>query len=656
LEKAGSYFCFSPVIFIERVIDRWVSARICCKRFLNIYLVIIKSDIFYLDISMLVCRLLFVLKSETNVEKDIEFMKILNGIGVSAGIAISPAYVVRRGDPPVSRETISPDDIENEKKSFREALILTNDQLERSRSIIATRMGEEHAQMIDVQIMLLTDKSIIDKVIRQIEEKRETAAYVFSKVINSYIELSENTMDSFFKERIKEFRDLKQRVLSNLLGHKHDLIHKHRESRILVIDHLSPSETAQLMGSNYTGIICEVGGETSHIAIMARTMEIPAVLGVTNAVSLISPNKRIIIDGKSGEILVDPDAATIERHMDKIENINQHREILMKDIDKPAITLDGIEVTVASNIELPEEMKIMKKYHSKGVGLFRTELLYITNPTLPSEQLQSRIYQRLVQSCEDNLVIIRTFDVGGDKIAESISPHLDPNPFLGWRAIRIGLDYPHLLKTQIRAILRASAFGKCAIMFPMISSMNEIFASKRIVDEAKEELKKENVDFDNNIRIGIMVETPAAAILSDRMARHLDFLSIGTNDLVQYTLAVDRGNEKVSKYYQTYNPAVIELIKKTIDAGHNNGIWVGMCGEMAGKLIAVPMLLGMNLNEFSVNPAQIPMIKAIIRRLSYTDVKNIADDVLKLDTHEQVVNHLKIEFEKRMPESFSKFI
>jgi phosphotransferase system enzyme I (PtsI) len=583
-------------------------------------------------------------------------MTLIEGIGVSSGVSISTALVVSRKEPPECRKSIVPENIEHERKRLLDALSLTRDQLEKTKLSIAKNMGTEKAGLIDAQIMLLSDPMIVDPSLERISSELVSAETALSDTIEISISSFKSFTDSFFQERLQEFLDIKNRVIANLLGNDNKLIPEVKESRILVIDHLSPSETAQLFGSNYVGIVCEMGGETSHIAIMARTMEIPAVLGVENATKLVTPNSRVIVDGNEGRVYVNPDSPTIEKNLNKIERISEMRELVLKENDLDPVTTDGREIIVASNIELPEEVRIMKTYRSKGIGLFRTELLYMTSPDFPSEELQTRIYQRVIQECKNDLVIIRTFDIGGDKLSDKLDQHLEPNPFLGWRAIRIGLDFPHLLKTQIRAILRASIFGKCAIMFPMISNLNEVIRAKEITEQAKLELTNEGLSFDPDVQVGIMIEVPSAALMSYKIAPHIDFMSIGTNDLIQYTLAVDRGNERVSKLYKTYSPAVLELIKRTIDAGHSAGKWVGMCGEMAGKPLAIPLLVGLGIDELSVNPSQIPLVRSIIRRISSVEAKKIADQVMDMQTHEEVIGFLKQKAEENLPEQIVQFI
>lgn len=577
-------------------------------------------------------------------------MKEFNGIGVSSGVSIATAYIVKRSEPIVTKRHIDKDETQGEINSFIDAVNLTREQLTRTQNLLAKSMGSEQTYLIEAQIMLLSDKTIVDETVAQIENDGLNASYAFSRVIDVFLDHSEKMDNPFFKERIQEFQDIKRRVLSNLLGSKHDFLIKQTESKILVIDHLSPSETAQLLDSNYKGIICEVGGETSHIAIMAKTMEIPAVLGVANATCAINPDETVIVDGTDGIVYASPDSITLEKNIKRIELFNEVNDQLIDELQHESITPDGKRFAVASNIELPDEVRLMKKYQSEGIGLFRTELLYITRPEIPAEELQYHIYRRVIQQCEDELVIIRTFDIGGDKFSENFEHHLEPNPFLGWRAIRVGLDFPHLQKKQIRAILRASVTGKTAIMFPMISNVEEVEEAIEMVEQSKSELRQKNIGFDESIQIGIMVEVPSAALLSHKIAPMVDFMSIGTNDLIQYTLAADRGNEKVRKWYQSYNPAVLKLIKMTIDACHDNGIWVGMCGQFAGKPLAIPLLMGMGIDELSVNPSQIPLVRGIIKRVSYKDAQEIAAKALAMNTNKEIEDYLWDRLEAILPE------
>ena len=578
--------------------------------------------------------------------------KIYKGIGSGSGFAIAPAVVVQRGEFEIPYVELAPHEIDRELKRFDNAIKLTKKQLNRVRDAIAKAMGDEAASVIDAQIMVLSDPACVDETKKLIKTQRVNAEYAFDTVIQGTIDALSSSNSTTFVERVQDFQDVRRRLLSNLMGLKHQVIPVVDRESVLVINHLAPSETAQLFGSKYVGLVTEAGGFTSHIAIMARTMDLPTVLGIEGITGVVPEGANVIVDSMLGQVVVDPEPEILDEYRRRKELYVSRRNFFMEAVDKPAVTRDGVKLTVSANLELIEELPLVRHYGAQGIGLFRTELLYIQREDLPPEDEQFEVYKKIAQTVAPGQAVIRTFDVGGDKLGNLFEHHYEPNPFLGFRAIRIGLAYPEILKTQIRAILRASAFGKLLIMFPMIALPEEMVRAREIVEEVKEELRQKNIPFDESIQVGAMIEVPSAALLARELAEVSDFFSIGTNDLIQYTLAADRGNPRVAHVYQTYHPAVLRLIKHAIDSAHFAGKWVGMCGEMAGEMRAVPMLLGMGLDEFSAVPARVPVIKKIIRSMYMKTAREIAENVLRFKTQAEVVEYLDEQLEEIIPEAF----
>jgi len=581
----------------------------------------------------------------------VETKKYLYGIGVSDGIAIGPAYVVRRAKVDVFERTIPRSEIDSERERFRRVIRKTTDELEAIRERMAKTTGESTARIIDAQIYLLNDPKLIDPIIEGIETELKNAEILFERQIDKIIaEFSEqHSGNTFALERVQDLYDLKNLVLSNLVGVRNYVVGNPDEASILVIPHLAPSESVQLLNKNIIGIVTERGGETSHIAIIARTMEIPAVVGVPEATEKISDKTLLILDAQKGIVIPNPDSETVKKYREKEGIYISRKAKFLQTRTQIPITLDGHRVTVLANIELPEQVELVKRYGGEGVGLFRTELLFISQEEFPSEERQFELYKSVISLLAPQPVIIRTFDIGGDKLTYSMGQKLDPNPFLGLRAIRIGIVQPHILKTQLNAILKSSAFGNVKIMFPMISNLEELQKAISIYEECKRTLAGKRVKFNENIELGIMVEVPSAAISSRYLAEYVNFFSIGTNDLIQYTLAVDRGNQKVAHWYQSFHPAVLKLIKETVSSARLANIWVGVCGEMAGDPRATILLLGLGIDEFSCVPMRIPIIKSIIRSVRYKDAQQVAEEALKCKSHTEVVELLNTKNKELLP-------
>ncbi len=576
----------------------------------------------------------------------------LLGLGVSEGIAIAPAHKIERGDITVEKTTISASEVDREIERFQKAIKQSRDQLLRIQAGMAKSIGNGSAAIIEAQIMLMSDISVVEESEAVISDMLLSAETAFDSVISRGIEALSSADDPLLAERANDFQDVRRRVLSNLLGMAHHVIRDVVEDRILVIQHLAPSETAQLFNNKFVGLALEMGGTTSHVAIMTRTMEIPCVLGIQGVTEAIENGEMTIIDGKKGFVIVNPTQKTLDDYRKRKSDQQKRKLQLARYKDDEARTLDGHHINVGANIELPGESEAIPKYGADGIGLFRTELLYTRSTNLPSEDEQTAVYTQVAESLAPKPVVIRTFDIGGDKFSELLGAPFEPNPYLGWRAIRIGLDRPRVLKTQLRALLRSAKGNNVKVMFPMISNIDEVIQAKALMEESRKELLSEGIDCADRIETGIMVEIPSVAIMAREIAPIVNFFSIGTNDLVQYTLAVDRGNQRVSRLYQSFNPAVLKLIKYTIDAAHFAGIWCGLCGEMAADPTATLMLIGMGVDELSLNAPSVPLIKSIIRSVDRRDARAVADSCIRLTNHSEVVNFLKEKNRELLPPEF----
>ncbi len=585
-------------------------------------------------------------------------MEVLKGLSSSPGIVIEKAYVVNRCELVVSEKHISLDEMDAEIERFENAVERAKTQLKRiSASLLKSGGGETAADIIDAQLYLLNDITLIDEVIALVNQENKNPEYILEKKIDEAIRSIRNADDDYLKERVDHLIDVKRRLLANLLESKHQTIISPEEERILVVDHLAPSETVRVYHSNFVGIVTEMGGVTSHISIMARTMEIPAVIGLEGITKKVTHDSTLILDGEKGTVIIDPDEPTKQKYLDFKQEFRRWKLKFEGAKELTPITKDNHRITLAANIELLEEIEVVKSYNAEGVGLFRTEVLYSTQQDFPSQEQQYQTYLDASEQVKPQSIIIRTFDIGGDKVSHSEDHRYEPNPFLGWRAIRIGLSYPNLLKNQMKAILRAAAKNKnIKIIFPLLSNLDEIRKINALLQECKDELRAQNIPFDENMEAGVMIEVPSAAIIARDLAKYVDFFSIGSNDLVQYTLAVDRGNARVADLYQSYNPAILKLIKFTVDSGHLEGIWVGLCGQIAGDPKATAMLLGMGLDEFSTNPVLVPEIKTVIRALKFSDCRNISEKVIKLHTEQEVLDLLKQENKRLLPSELFEHI
>ncbi len=572
--------------------------------------------------------------------------RILKGIAVSKGIAQGTVFIYETEEVEVFQTPILPVYLKEETERFLKALEKTKQDLINIQERINLEIGEDFAQFLDAQIMMLSDREIIDTVNRRIFEEKKNAEYIYQQVINDYAKKLSESKDQYLKERVADIWDVGMRVLRNLLGLTHSSIVKVPSESIIVAHDISPSEAALINPTNILAIATEVGGRTSHTAITARALEIPAVLGIKGLMRKIENGQIVIIDGDRGILIRHPSEGRIHFYETAKKKEEEREKALSPFCELPPKTRDGRYIDVSANIEFFAEYTHAQKYGAEGIGLFRTEFLYLTRRGNPSEEEQYRVYNALAQRMKPRSVIIRTYDLGGDKI---FSDYHEANPFLGWRAIRVCLDDLDFFKIQLRAILRASVNKNVKIMFPMISTYEEIKRINLIFSKVKKELKSKNIEFDEEIQLGIMVETPSAALMSSHLAHQVDFFSIGSNDLTQYALGVDRGNEKISQLFDHFHPAVLHLIKRIIDAGHHAHIWVGLCGELAADPLAIPLLLGLGLDELSMNPASIPRAKMVLRSITIPECEEIAEGALNLRTALEVKRYLRRAIHKKFP-------
>lgn len=568
-------------------------------------------------------------------------MKRLTGIGASEGVSIGKVLLFVEGNIVIPQEIDANSTIEGELAKLENGLKKSKTQLIAIREKVKEKMGEDKAAIFDGHIMLLEDEDLIEEVEAKITGDKLPAARALREGIDEYREMISQLDDPYLRERAADLQDIGKRWLKNLLEIKINDFSNLEPNTIVVTKDLTPSDTAQIDLENCVGFITEIGGKTAHSAIMARSLELPAVVGVKGVLGEVKDGELVIMDGETGEIFLEPTEKLVEEYKIKQEKIRVEKEELKKLIHEEAVTLDGRKVDIWGNIGSPNDVDAVIESGATGIGLYRTEFLFMNSDHFPTEEEQYQAYRVVAEKMQGKPVTIRTMDIGGDKELPYLDLPKEMNPFLGYRAIRISLENKDMFKTQLRAILRASQYGQIKIMYPMISSINEIRKANAILEECKKELDEIGKIYDRNIKVGIMVETPSTAIVAYKFAKEVDFFSIGTNDLTQYFLAVDRGNELVSSLYNSFNPAVLEAIQKVIDAAHHAGISVSMCGEFAGDKRATRLLLGMGLDSFSMSASSGLTVKKIIRNSNYVDAQKYRDLILKQDTPEDVIEKLK---------------
>lgn len=559
----------------------------------------------------------------------------ISGIAASAGIAIAKAFILEHPNYSVEKRTVT--DVEAEIAKLDAALAQSQSELEKIKERTLQEMGEKKAEIFASHLLILNDPELIDPVKDKIRNKQVNAEFALDDTAAQFIAMFENMKSEYLQERAADMRDVTKRVLNHLLGLKFMSPAEISEETIVLAEDLTPSDTAQLNRKYVKGFATNIGGRTSHSAIMARSLEIPAVVGTKDVLSQAKSGDLIIVDGLDGEVFVNPSDEVVAEYRQKQQAYEKQREEWRKLRDEATVSTDGVHVELAANIGTPNDVAGVLENGGEGVGLYRTEFLYMGRDKLPSEDVQYNAYKTVLEKMEGKPVVVRTLDIGGDKELPYLDLPKEMNPFLGFRAVRLCLDRQDIFRTQLRALLRASVHGNLRIMFPMIATLGEFREAKAILLEEKAKLISEGVAVSEEIQLGIMVEIPSTAVLADQFAKEVDFFSIGTNDLIQYTMAADRMNERVSYLYQPYNPSILRLIKMVIDAAHANGRWAGMCGEMAGDATAIPLLLGLGLDEFSMSATSILPARSQISKLSRADMEKLAAQALDMQTAEEVV-------------------
>jgi len=573
-------------------------------------------------------------------------MNILRGIAVSGGIGIGRAFLFTSRPPELRRVRIPEKSIPAEQERLADILACVEKELVLLQERIHKTLGPEFADFLEVQIRILSDPALLEVCKRNIGEA-QSAEYAFSKAIKEISRPLLETSGGLFKERLADIEDVTNRVLRSLLSLPSvSIVDAPHESVVLAHD-IPPSEIVLLDPGRVRGVATEIGGRTSHIAIIAKALEIPAVLGVERLVENLGTDEQAVVDGQRGQVVLRPTEHRASMYREEIRELAKRRKSLFESAPKAVLTLDERKIDISANIELTSEIYSLERYGAQGVGLFRTEYIFLTKRRFPSEEEQYRIYGEAAHQLKPHPLIIRTLDLGGDKVFPGYE---EANPFLGWRAVRFLFDNEDLFLQQLRAILRASAHGNVKIMFPMISDVSEIKRAKRLLKLAREQLEDRRQRFDPQMEIGIMIEIPSAALMADRFAEHVDFFSLGTNDLTQYTIAVDRGNEKISRLFNHYHPAVLQLIRRVIGAGHKAHIWVGVCGEMAAEPLGVALLVGLGVDELSMTPCAVPVARRIIRNVRVDELRRIASKAVEYSTPVEVVRYLRRELSRKFPD------
>ncbi len=568
-----------------------------------------------------------------------EERRILNGIPASPGIAIGRAFVYNRRFATIHQRSVPDDKVEEEIERFQTAVDAALDDLTQLQRRIAVDIDQEILKIFRTHQAVLEDPEVVDVTIVRIRREKTNAEYIFDEVMRGWISNYSSIENPFFRERTADFEDVHYRVLAKLTGSVRSRIEAADGHVVLVAHSLSPSDTAELNRDTVCGFITDAGGQTSHTAIVARGLAVPAVVGANGATQAITDGMMIIIDGNTGMVHLDPDPETVDRYRETQSQLSVLEHELQELRDLPAVTRDGRQIELSANIELSAELEDVLNHGADGIGLYRTEFLYLVRNDLPSEEEQTRTYREIARRMAPHAVIIRTLDLGADKMPGRMPG--EANPALGQRGIRFCLNRPDMFKVQLRSILRASLVGNVSLMFPMISGIHELRQAKALLEEARSELKEDGVSPDRLKSIGIMVEIPSAALTAHDLAKEVDFFSIGTNDLIQYTLAADRGNSSIASLYNPCHPAVLQLVALVIQAAHDNDIWVGVCGAMAAHPLAACILLGMGVDELSMSPIDIPEIKSLIRSADFQELKTVTRDALELPTSEEIVRFLK---------------
>ncbi len=565
--------------------------------------------------------------------------KELKGIAASKGIAVAKVYKLQEVD--LTIDVPSEIVVNDEVAKLETAMTDTLSQLDEIKAIALEKLGEEEAQVFDAHKLILEDPELIGQVKMKIENENKDAATAIMEVTDFFVMMFEGMEDEVFKGRASDIKDVRKRFVANVLGRKIPELSTISEEVVIVAEDLTPSETSQLNKEVTLGFVTNIGGRTSHSAIMARSLEIPAVVGTGNVVEEAEDGDIILLDGLDGNVILNPTDAEIQEYQAKADKFEEEKKLWQEYKDKPTVSKDGHHTELVANIGTPNDLEGVINNGAEGVGLYRTEFLYMDSNELPSEEVQFTAYKKVLETMGEKPVVVRTLDIGGDKELSYLKFPEEMNPFLGYRAIRLCLDRDDIFRVQLRALLRASVFGNLKIMFPMIATLQEFRDAKAILLEEKERLIAEGIEVSDDIEIGIMVEIPSTAMMADTFAKEVDFFSIGTNDLIQYTMACDRMSEKISYLYQPYNPAILRMVRNVVNAANAEGKWAGMCGEMASDPIAIPLLLGIGLHEFSMSATAVLPSRLQIANLSKSEIEKAIDEVLNLSTADEVEQYVK---------------
>jgi phosphotransferase system enzyme I (PtsI) len=575
------------------------------------------------------------------------------GINASPGVAIGPALVLDTEEYRIPHRTIEPSQLASQVENLDAALQASRQEVSELRVAAARKLGDDTAVIFSFHEQFISDPKLRDSIVALIEKRQYTAAYAFGQVMNQRQRMFRNVADPYLKERVRDLFDIEKRVLRHILGRAREDMTRLSEPVIIVAHDITPSQAVSFDRRHILGFAINVGGQTSHMAIIARMLGIPAVVALNDITSDVAGGESVVLDGSNGIVITNPDQQTVARYEAQRQEYERFSTQLRALRDEPAITRDGVPIQMLANIEVPEEAPAAMEAGAEGIGLYRTELLFLSSPRTPTEEQQYEAFREVIQAADGKPVIIRTIDLGADKLSPSMGPQHDHNPVLGLRSLRYCLLHLDMFKTHLRAILRASTEGDLRIMFPMISSVMELRQAKATLADVMEDLDEEGIEYQRDLPIGMMVETPAAAMLSTAFAREADFLSIGTNDLTQYTLAVDRANERVAHLYSSHSPAVLKLIHQVVRAASRRDVHVSLCGEMAGAPIYTQLLLGLGLQRLSMAPGDIPAIKRVVRATTMERCQTIARKVMQFDSDRQVLNFLRDEHRGLDPEDES---
>lgn len=572
------------------------------------------------------------------------------GIGVSPGVAAGPAVLLSQDTLQISERAIDATSVADEIIRFEEALIETRRQIQQIQEALSGQTRAQDVSILDAHLMVLDDRTFLEEIIGWVREKLKNIEFAVQEGTAKYASVLEAVDDDYLRERVSDIRDVGRRILRNLTGRSSDSAFSQAEGRIIIAHDLAPSETASLPKDKILGFATDLGSPTSHTAVMARALELPAVVGLHDISGRVKAGDQVLIDGNKGVFILNPDDEQLKAY-GKLAEARRTIEAGLNNLQyESAVTKDGRSIVLSANAEGPEDIDAVLHHGARGIGLLRSEFLHLTRNRVLTEEEQNEVYDRIAARLAPDPVIIRTLDLGGDKYFAEVRTVKEINPFLGLRSIRLSLRHPDYFKQQLRAILRASAHGNVRIMYPMISSVGEVQQANVYLEESKRDLEKEGTPFDRNIEVGIMIEVPAAALSANALAKHVDFFSIGTNDLIQYTIAVDRGNERVAYLYEPTHPSVLKLIHMTVEAAHANKIWVGLCGEMAADPLMTALLLGLELDELSVTPRAVPLVKDAVRSLDFRQASALAQDALRCETASEVLEKCRRLTQETAPE------